>query len=95
MSRLKNLLLVMLAVCGCFTARAAETNSLVWLADRDLVSADIHREALWPLLEDIAHQTLSLADEQLALLRGHDAGGILPAVLQHRQCIVETLVDGT
>jgi len=57
MSRLKNLLLVMLAVCGCFTARAAETNSLVWLADRYLVSADIHREALWPLLEDIAHQT--------------------------------------
>jgi hypothetical protein len=36
------------------------------------------------LFEDIAHQTLALADEQLALLRGHDAGGILPAVLQYR-----------
>ena len=30
---------------------------LVWQADRDQVSADIHGEALWPLLEDIAHQT--------------------------------------
>ncbi len=37
--------------------RAAETNSLVWQADRDRVSADIRSEALWPLLEDIAHQT--------------------------------------
>jgi hypothetical protein len=36
------------------------------------------------LLEDIAHQTLTLADEQLALLRGHDSGSILPAVLQYR-----------
>jgi len=57
MSRAKILLLVTLLIWACFGTRAAETNSLVWLADRDQVSADIHSEALWPLLEDIAHQT--------------------------------------
>ena len=46
-----------LMVCLGMVARAAETNSLVWQADQDLVSADIRGEALWPLLEDIAHQT--------------------------------------
>jgi thermitase len=38
-------------------ARAAETNTLVWQTNQDSVSADIHGEALWPLLEDIARQT--------------------------------------
>ena len=52
-------ILVVLAVVGClaFRGRAAETNVLVWQADRNQVSADIHGEALWPLLETIAHQT--------------------------------------
>ncbi len=30
---------------------------LVWHKAADRVDADIHGEALWPLLEDIAHQT--------------------------------------
>ena len=38
-------------------ASAANTNSLVWHTATDRVSADIHGEPLWPLLEDIAHQT--------------------------------------
>jgi thermitase len=54
--RAKFFLLLTLVVGLAAFARAAETNSLVWQADRDLVSADIHGEALWPLLEDIAHQ---------------------------------------
>ena len=42
-------------------ARAAATNSLVWssasnLSD-DSVSAELRGKTLWPLLEDIAHQT--------------------------------------
>jgi hypothetical protein len=36
---------------------AADTNSLVWHTATDRVSADVHGEPLWPLLEDIAHQT--------------------------------------
>ncbi|HUC85378.1 MAG TPA: S8 family serine peptidase [Candidatus Acidoferrales bacterium] len=55
--RAMNLLLVAVLVWGGLLARAADTNSLVWNAGRDQVSADIHSEALWPLLEDIAHQT--------------------------------------
>lgn len=38
-------------------AVAADTNSIVWQAATDRVSADVHGEPLWPLLEDIAHQT--------------------------------------
>jgi hypothetical protein len=38
-------------------ASAANTNSLVWHTATDRVSADMHGESLWPLLEDIAHQT--------------------------------------
>ena len=39
------------------SASAANTNSLVWHTATDRVSADMHGESLWPLLEDIAHQT--------------------------------------
>ena len=55
----KSVLLCALLLAGTsVSVRAAtETNSLVWQADRDRVTADIRSEALWPLLEDIAHQT--------------------------------------
>ena len=45
------------------------------------------------LLEHVAHQTRVLAHEQLARLAGHDAGGILAAVLQHRQRVIDALID--
>jgi hypothetical protein len=52
------LLLVLALVLGEVTyARAASSNLLVWQAATDRVSADVRGEALWPLLEDIAHQT--------------------------------------
>jgi hypothetical protein len=49
----------LLLVCGLtgLVACAAETNSLVWNTAAGRVDADIHGEPLWPLLEDIAHQT--------------------------------------
>jgi len=43
-----------LAVSPCV---AADTNILTWNAGQNSVTANIHGEALWPLLEDIAHQT--------------------------------------
>jgi thermitase len=46
----------LLLVCG-LSAHAAETNLLAWNKAADRVDADIHGVALWPLLEDIAHQT--------------------------------------
>jgi hypothetical protein len=57
MQRAKIFLLFMVALCSAGMAWAASTNSLVWNAAADRVSADIRGEALWPLLEDIAHQT--------------------------------------
>jgi len=39
------------------SANAANTNTLVWHVATDRVSADIRGEKLWPLLENIAHQT--------------------------------------
>src|SRR5271168_2919473 len=45
------------------------------------------------LLKHVAHQPRILAHEQLAVLRGHDARGVLTAVLQHRQRIINALID--
>ena len=60
MIKLRQLLFCLPLVAG-LCARAAETNSLVWLTASDLaadsVSAELRGKALWPLLEDIAHQT--------------------------------------
>jgi thermitase len=53
----KTWLAATLVACLGLLARGGETNVLVWQADRNQVSADIRGEALWPLLEDIAHQT--------------------------------------
>src|SRR5277367_3885185 len=57
----KYLLILVLTVCAWGQGCAAKANTLVWQktadASTDLVSADLHGEALWPLLEDIAHQT--------------------------------------
>ncbi len=52
------ILFCLLLACGLNT-RAAETNSnsLIWHKAVGRVDADIHGEPLWPLLEDIAHQT--------------------------------------
>jgi hypothetical protein len=50
-------LLLLVALILNFTVRAATTNSVVWNTAADRVSADVHGEPLWPLLEDIAHQT--------------------------------------
>jgi hypothetical protein len=46
-------------------------------------------------LKDIADQAFTLALVKLAVLVGHDACGILAAVLQYRQCVVKVLIDVT
>lgn len=56
MFRIHRILFCLLLVFS-LGARAANTNSLVWRTATDRVSADVHGESLWPLLEDIAHQT--------------------------------------
>ncbi len=57
MQRATFFLLLTLVSGWLLSAGAADTNSLVWHTATDRVSADVRGEALWPLLEDIAHQT--------------------------------------
>ena len=45
------------------------------------------------LLEDVAHQALALAHEQLAVGDRRDARCVLPAVLEHRQRVIDPLID--
>jgi hypothetical protein len=47
------------------------------------------------LLKDISHQSASLANAQLTVAIGSDAGGVLPTVLQNRQAIIDPLIDCT
>ncbi len=56
MSKVRSILFYLLLAFS-LSASAATTNSLVWHTATDRVSADVHGELLWPLLEDIAHQT--------------------------------------
>jgi hypothetical protein len=58
MRHTKIIWLVVAAFFACVSLRATTaTNSIIWNAGADQVTADVHGEALWPLLEDIAHQT--------------------------------------
>jgi len=56
MFQLRQLIFCLVLAAG-LTAQAADTNSLVWLVAHDSVTAELHGQPLWPLLEDIAHQT--------------------------------------
>ena len=59
MIQLRQFGVCLLLACGLagFGACAAETNTLAWHTANGQVDADLHGEPLWPLLEDIAHQT--------------------------------------
>ena len=58
MRQVIKIFLLALLLNGVIAAAASTaTNGLVWRTTVDRVTADIHGEALWPLLEDIAHQT--------------------------------------
>ncbi len=60
----------------------------------DMADADVALELEHVLLlKHIAHQAGILAHEQFARLGGHDAGRILTAMLQHRQRVIDPLVD--
>ena len=44
-------------------------------------------------LEHIAHQPISLTQAKgMVIIDGNDACGVLAAMLQHRQCIIDGLV---
>ena len=55
------------------------------------VAAELQHVALQ---EHVADQAVALANPQAPAVVRHDAGGILTTVLQHRQRVVERLIDG-
>src|SRR5882724_7468902 len=58
MRRAKINLLLALVCLSALWLRAANTpSSVAWDSQADKVTADVHGEGLWPLLEDVAHQT--------------------------------------
>ena len=50
----KKIAICLFLAAFCLSARAADTNSLVWHRATDRVDADVRGMALWPLLEKIA-----------------------------------------
>ena len=61
----------------------------------DVSDADIPFQALHVAhFKHILHQTVGLALPEVSTVNGHDPGGILSPVLQHRQGVVEGLIDG-
>ena len=72
-----------------FGGAIAAGGRVAHVADAD-VALQLHHVVL---LEHVAHEAAALAHVQLAFARGHDAGRILPAVLQHGQRVVKPLVD--
>src|SRR5690554_6761170 len=43
-------------------------------------------------VEDVPHQPVALAQQEAALMPGHHAGGVLSAMLKHRQGVIDALV---
>ncbi|NDG35828.1 MAG: DEAD/DEAH box helicase, partial [Betaproteobacteria bacterium] len=44
-------------------------------------------------VEDVAHEAFRFTQVEPSVLAGHDAGRVLPAVLEHRQRVVNCLID--
>lgn len=57
MRRLLACLLLSVGLGGGMLSSATDIRAITWDAKNDQVSADVRGVALWPLLEDIAHQT--------------------------------------
>jgi hypothetical protein len=72
-----------------FVDAVAAGRRVAHVADADVA----HQLQHVALVEDVAHQAGFLAHRQLVLAHGHDAGRILAAVLQHRQRVIDPLVD--
>ena len=60
-----------------------------------MTDSDVARQAQHvPLTKHVAHKPVALALSQTVLAPGNDACGILAAMLQNGQCIIDGLIDG-
>ena len=75
---------------GLFLARGIARRGVAHLAQADIARQCPHVARA----EDVAHHALGFVHEELALLLGDDARGILPPVLQQQQRVIDQLVHG-
>jgi hypothetical protein len=73
----------------CLGAGLAAGGRIAHMADAHIAQQPQHV----PGMEHVAHQTVVLAQIQALLVAGHDAGGILSAMLQDGQAVVQGLID--
>ena len=72
-----------------FLAIGVACSGVTHLAQPDVAGQGAHVARA----EHVTHHALGLVHEELALLLGHDASGILPPMLQQQQGVVDQLVD--
>ncbi len=73
---------------GLGRGRAARSR-VAHVADADVADQALHVA----LLEHVAHQAIILAQEQPAVMAGHDTGSVLAAVLEDRKRVIQRLID--
>ena len=73
-----------------FLARCIARRGVAHLAQTHITGQSTHIAGA----EHIAHHALGLVHEELAFLLGHDAGCILPTVLQQQQSVINQLIHG-
>ncbi|MCY1559874.1 hypothetical protein D9M68_969550 [compost metagenome] len=74
---------------GLFLAGAGACGGIANLADAGRTRQRAHVARA----EDVAHQAMGLVHIELVALRRRDARGVLPAMLQQQQAVIEQLVD--
>ncbi|MNI32218.1 hypothetical protein D3C73_861240 [compost metagenome] len=74
---------------GLFLAGAGARSGIADLADAGRTGQRPHVART----ENVAHQAVSLVHIELVALRRRDARGVLPAMLQQQQAVIEQLVD--
>ncbi|MFM2065281.1 MAG: hypothetical protein RLZZ584_190 [Pseudomonadota bacterium] len=73
---------------GLFLAVGVARRGVAHLAQADIARQRAHVAGA----EDVAHHAARLVHEELGAARGDDAGGVLAAVLQQQQCVIDQLV---
>src|SRR5690554_94754 len=72
-----------------FRRAGAASGGITNMADPHITHQSQHVTGM----KAIPHQAVILAQKKLVVLDGYDSGSILPPMLQHRESIIQLLVD--
>ena len=75
---------------GLFVAVGVASGRVAHLAQTEVARQRAHIAGA----KHIAHHALGFVHEELAVLLGHDSGGVLPPMLQEQQGVINQLIDG-